>query len=228
VTFRGPGARLDASVLEWSLSHRPWWALRCDEWVLWLGSPLLMPLALLLTSVIVAWRRGSPEPVRNSLTLIAVLTAGVLITKDLFVRPGPGALASTTRPSHVAVHGPDSPWAFPSGHVATALVTWTAGARLLLEGRPNVRARLVVTTVAAMVSLALVTGGFHWLTDVLAAWPFAFLIARTSSAIAAVHPLRTGKRGGVRSWVWHAGRGRPGLPTPPAQPAGDAIDNNYR
>jgi len=177
MTFRGPGARIDTSVLDWSKAHRPGWALHWDEWVVWLGSPVVMPTALLLVTLIVARRRRSWELVRSTVTLLVVLTLGVLITKDVFARPGP----SGHGPGHPMAVGADSPWAFPSGHATTALVTWTAGARLIVGTRSG--GRWAATVVGVLVSVALVTGGYHWLTDVLAAWPFAVLIARLASGL---------------------------------------------
>lgn len=187
LTFHGPGARLDSSVLHWSISHRPRWILHCDQWIVCLGSPLLMPAALLLASLLVARRRRSWEPVRFSAISVIVLLLGVLLTKDLFARPAPSAaLGSTLAPGRAAAHGLDSPWAFPSGHATTALMTWTAGARLV--GEHSRAARVVPIVVGTVVGLCLVTGGFHWLTDVVAAWPLAFLLTGASAALARWHP----------------------------------------
>lgn len=186
-TFRGPGSGIDVSVLHWSLAHRPGWASHCDKWLVCLGSPLLMPPALLAISLAVAVQRRCREPVWHSVIVLIVLTVGVLLTKDFFARPGPGGPSPGS--GHAVLARLDSPWAFPSGHATTALVTWTAGARLVVGQRASAAARLAPLLVAAVVSVALVTGGVHWLTDVVAAWPFAVLITCIAGGIAALRPF---------------------------------------
>jgi membrane-associated phospholipid phosphatase len=183
----GPGARVDLAILHWSASHRPARAARCEHWLILLGSPVLMPSALLLCAVVVALRRKSLAPLRQAVTVLGLLIVAVLGAKNLIARPGPWLVTSPAGSVHPVAHGPDSPWAFPSGHATTALVTWTAGARLLLPDHRVARARPLPPLIGAVVSVALVAGGIHWLTDVLAAWPFAFLINEISAAVAGLH-----------------------------------------
>ncbi|MEV7775568.1 phosphatase PAP2 family protein [Kitasatospora sp. NPDC086791] len=140
-----------------------------------LGSSVPAIPVLLLAGASAAWWWRRAGAGRWWLPLaVAVLTAGlipllVVPAKAAFARPGP--LGDPLTPEQWG-------W-YPSGHTATAAVSYGVAA-LLLARASGPRAVRGLTTGAALLALGvgagLVWSDFHWLLDVLASWCLAVLV----------------------------------------------------
>ncbi|WP_157849843.1 MULTISPECIES: phosphatase PAP2 family protein [Streptomyces] len=140
-----------------------------------LGSSVPAIPVLLLAGVLAAggWRRAGA--LRWWLPLpVAVLAAGlipllVVPAKSAFARPGP--LGEPLTPGQWG-------W-YPSGHTATATISYGVAALLLarVAGPGAARGLAAGAALAALgVGTGLVWSDFHWLLDVLAAWCLAVLV----------------------------------------------------
>ncbi|MEU9046457.1 MULTISPECIES: phosphatase PAP2 family protein [unclassified Kitasatospora] len=141
-----------------------------------LGSSVPAIPVLLLAGALAAWRcRRAGAAGRWWLPLpVAVLTAGlipllVVPAKAAFARPGP--LGDPLTPGQWG-------W-YPSGHTATAAISYGVAA-LLLARVSGPRAARGLAAGAALLALGvgagLVWSDFHWLLDVVAGWCLAVLV----------------------------------------------------
>lgn len=141
-----------------------------------LGSSVPAIPVLLAAGALAAWRwRRADAAGRWWLPLpVAVLTAGlipllVVPAKAAFARPGP-------------LGGPLTPgqWGwYPSGHTATASLSYGVAALLLVRVTGPRAARLLTAgaaLLAVVVGAGLVWSDFHWLLDVVAGWCLAALV----------------------------------------------------
>lgn len=140
-----------------------------------LGSSVPAIPVLLLAGALAAWRGRRAGSGRWWLPLpVAALTAGlipllVVPAKSLFARPGPlgGPLTA-------------GQWGwYPSGHTATAAISYGVAA-LLLARVAGPRAARWSAAGGLLLSLGvgagLVWSDFHWLLDVVASWCLAVLV----------------------------------------------------
>ncbi|MFE6053900.1 phosphatase PAP2 family protein [Kitasatospora sp. NPDC056446] len=140
-----------------------------------LGSSVPAIPVLLLAGALAAWRWRRAGVGRWWLPLpVAALAAGaipllVVPAKSAFGRPGP--LGDPLLPGQWG-------W-YPSGHTATAAVSYGVAA-LLLARTMGPRAARGLTAGAAVLALGvgagLVWSDFHWLLDVVASWCLAVLV----------------------------------------------------
>ncbi|UGQ14058.1 phosphatase PAP2 family protein [Yinghuangia sp. ASG 101] len=145
------------------------WPDRAVHGVAALGGPV--PGALVLAATVVCTARRTRVGRRPFLAAVAVVLMSVAATmalvfagKRLTGRPGP-----TGDPLAPGQWG-----FFPSGHSATSAVCF-GGAVLLARavlppGRATRLGGAVATALCAMVGFALLWCGYHWISDVIAAW----------------------------------------------------------
>jgi len=152
----------DSSLAAFIAGHRLAWLTPVVQLVTWMGSSLfIIPLGIAVGGYL--YVRGSTW---RPFVMVAAAFAGAAALYDI-VKP---TVARTRPPAALQVGGPDSGWAFPSGHatqsiafsgmLAIVLSLWYAPSRQRLFG---IGAGLVVILVGAS-RLYL---GVHWLTDVL-------------------------------------------------------------
>jgi undecaprenyl-diphosphatase len=153
---------VDPAVATFIAGHRLAWLTPIVQLVTWMGSSFfIIPLGIAVGGYLYL-RRSTWRPV----VMMAAAFAGAAALYDI-VKP---AVARTRPPAALQVGGPDTGWAFPSGHatqsiafygmLAIVLSLWYAPSRRRLFA---IGAGLVVIVVGAS-RLYL---GVHWLTDVL-------------------------------------------------------------
>lgn len=176
---------LDRHVLDAANAHRPSALYGVTGAVIDMFSPPVDVAVLLGAAAVVSRRKGSWRPLALGLVAVAALVGVVLAVKFGVGRAAP--------PPHHPLDG-----AFPSGHTAATLVCYGTVAMLVGSGRRDLSRRLTAATigVTVLVGAALVYGGFHWLSDVVAAIAFGTLV------LAAVYLAR------VRIILIEAGRDR--------------------
>jgi undecaprenyl-diphosphatase len=128
--------------------------------------PVAVPV-LALALAYVTWRhRGSGThhwwlPATAAAVLMALVPALVVPLKELTDRPGTPLV-------------PPATGYYPSGHTATAAVTYGAATLLLLPLLHSVHARRALLAACAALNLAagygLIRRGYHWPLDVVASW----------------------------------------------------------
>ena len=131
-----------------------------------IAGPIGMPIIAVAALLILSLRRRSWTPA----ILIAAAGSGSLLMtiagKDIIDRHRP-PLVDAVPPYEY------SP-SFPSGHALNAIVIAGIIAYLLILRRHSTHGRVLTITVAALFALTIglsrVFLGYHWLTDVLAAW----------------------------------------------------------
>jgi undecaprenyl-diphosphatase len=150
-------------------------------------------------AVVVAARHRTLRPLLAAFAAVVLLLATVIPAKILIGRTGPG----------LATVGSGGLGVFPSGHAATAAVCWGVAVMLLLPDLPAWTGRAALAAVAGLcllVGVALVWCDYHWVTDVVAGWALAGLIAAAAARVARGPlplcwlprcwlPLRAGGRG---------------------------------
>ncbi|MFF1907632.1 phosphatase PAP2 family protein [Kitasatospora sp. NPDC058218] len=140
-----------------------------------LGSSVPAIPVLLVAGALAAWRSrraGVPRPWLPA--VMAVLTAGlipllVVPAKAWFARPGPFGVPLA----------PDQWGWYPSGHTATATLSYGVAALLLARTvgtRARRRLQVAAVLLAAGVGLGLVWSDYHWLLDVVASWCLGGLV----------------------------------------------------
>ncbi|HET9848743.1 MAG TPA: phosphatase PAP2 family protein [Candidatus Dormibacteraeota bacterium] len=163
-------------------AHRLAWLARALSVLTWLGSSVfLIPLCI----VVAGWLWRSHRTLRPAVNL-ALAIGGAAALYDL-VKP----LVGRMRPPAALQYGaPDTDFAFPSGH-ATQSASFYAMLVVVLTNwvwpHRRVLLSLVVALIVAIVAMARIYLGVHWLTDVLAglalglAW-FSMLMALMAGA----------------------------------------------
>jgi membrane-associated phospholipid phosphatase len=179
----GPTA-LDTQVAHDVLEHRTPWLTAAAHTLTFLGSEVVVgALALLLLLALVRRQRWS------SAALVAVGMAGsvalTVLVKLAFARPRPPALDRL---------GPvDHSFSFPSGHTLNSAV-FLGLVVLVAAGLPAL-ARRAVTVAAGCLAVGIgvsrVYLGYHWATDVLAAWLIAIAwLSVTTLGVRHLRPAR--------------------------------------
>lgn len=155
-------ARLDEPVQSWFTGHRTPWLTRVMSGVSQLASVpgVVIAVALLFVTV--------PRSSRGrSLAVLGIAIAGASTVSSTLK-----ATFERTRPPAEDAAGPFAGYAFPSGHVTTAVTLFTVTAVLVTSGRAG-RARASALAVAfvltTMVGLSRAYLGAHWFTDLLGA-----------------------------------------------------------
>ncbi|MEV0393133.1 phosphatase PAP2 family protein [Polymorphospora rubra] len=180
----------DIAVRDWVDSHRPDVAAITAEVFnkLGQGGQVLMPVAGLLAAAL-AWRARSVRPV-------LVFAGGFLIT---FATIGPmKLLLHRGYPHNDLIPHPERLFsdpaeglAYPSGHVANAIV-WYGVITLLLAGllrhlgRPDISPAVYRTIRVAPPAIVFCTTtylGFHWITDSIAGFLLGLLLSRLLSRV---------------------------------------------
>ncbi|MEU6235492.1 phosphatase PAP2 family protein [Kitasatospora sp. NPDC047058] len=140
-----------------------------------LGSAVPAIPVLLTGGALAAWRsRRAGAPRWWLPAAVSALTAGlipllVVPAKALFGRPGPLGLPLT----------PDQLGWYPSGHTATATLSYGVAAVLVARtvgGPARRRLHAAGALLPAGVGLGLVWSDYHWLLDVVASWCLGGLV----------------------------------------------------
>ncbi|GGJ49283.1 membrane protein [Streptomyces brasiliensis] len=158
----GPLVRVDERVSRALIHPDRFSELLADLGNVQAGVPVLV---LALGYVAVRGGRAGVErwwlPPLAAAVLMALVPAFVVPLKDWTARPGTPAV-------------PPSVGYFPSGHTATAVVTYGAATLLLLPWLRTAWARralaLGCAAVVLAVSYGLVRRGYHWPLDIVASW----------------------------------------------------------
>jgi membrane-associated phospholipid phosphatase len=202
---------LDQRVADWSLEHQPflpYWTARVLNY-LGQGGQVLMPVALILTALLVRRTRSA----RAVLPFVAAFVLTYVTIGPLKIWADRAA-PKFTGPDPVIMFNPHADGVFamsyPSGHMGNSVVWYTVIALLAaaLLGRPLSRARTVAIRVLppAILFCTTVYTGFHWLTDSVAGLLLGLVLARLIDRIRwdAV-PLPR-----LRGWERPAGLSSPG------------------
>jgi membrane-associated phospholipid phosphatase len=153
---------VDPGVATYIAGHRPGWLTPAVQLVTWLGSSFfIIPLGVVGGGYF--WFR---RHLRQPLVMMAAAFLGAAGLYDI-VKPTVGR----ARPSAaLQVGGPDTGWAFPSGHATQSIAFYGMLAVVLgLWAAPKRRPLIAIS--AALVVLVIGASrlylGVHWLTDVL-------------------------------------------------------------
>jgi hypothetical protein len=168
---------IDTATVRWNDSHRTattWWigyGLSC----LGQGGPLTYGTAVV--AAVLAWRHKRPQPLLVPAAAFALtyLIVGPIKLWSQRAAPHKGSVQMFAHPTVVNGSG----MAYPSGHVANAIVWW--GALVLLVGPylPVALGWLVRVGMPSLVAISMVYIDYHWLTDVVAAVPLGLVLSRT-------------------------------------------------
>ena len=157
VVWTGTTNGMDAAVERFASRHQTGGGLTAARLMTDLFSPGVDALVLLIGAGVLSVRQRRARPIVVAICALALVSAVVLGVKDAIDRPLPHS------------HGvPDQ--GFPSGHTAATACFLGLLALLTSRDAPRLRARLLVAvaTLSVLVALALVSAGFHWLTDTVA------------------------------------------------------------
>src|SRR4051795_6842847 len=140
--------------------------------------PLVDAIALLVGAAVLAHQRRDVTPLAAAVIVIAVVSAVVLGLKHSMDRPLP----------HSHGHGA---LGFPSGHTAATACFLGTYAVLVAQGERRRRRRLLglVAAVTALVVVALVYAGYHWLTDTLGSLALSVAVLAALGLDRLVHTL---------------------------------------
>ena len=157
LVWTGGADGLDGAVARFAARHQTDAGLAAARVLTDVFSPGVDALVLLLGGGVLARLQRRPRPLVVAVVVLLLVSAVVLGIKDAIDRPLPHS------------HGhPDE--GFPSGHTAATLCFLGTLALLASRARTPRRRRLLtgVAVVSALVVVALVSAGFHWLTDTVA------------------------------------------------------------
>jgi undecaprenyl-diphosphatase len=155
-------ALADSALATFIAGHRPGWLTPVMQLVTWLGSSFfIIPLGVAVGGYL-RLRRRIWQP-------LVMMTAAFLGAAGLYdiVKP---AVGRARPPASLQVGGPDTGWAFTSGH-ATQSIAFYGMLAVVVTSMYMPRRRLRVAIGAALVVLVIGASrlylGVHWLTDVL-------------------------------------------------------------
>lgn len=153
---------VDTSVTNWVAGHRSSWLTAVMQLVTWLGSSFFIIPVGIAVGGFLRIRRRAWRP----LVMMAAAFGGTAGLYDI-VKP---AVGRARPPATLQVGGPDTGWAFTSGHATQSIAFYGMLAIVLIAWyAPN--RRLPVALGAALVTLVVGASrlylGVHWLTDVL-------------------------------------------------------------
>jgi membrane-associated phospholipid phosphatase len=154
--------QIDPLVTTFVAQHRAGWLTVLMSLVTWLGSSVILtPLWLLVGGSLLYWRR-TWQPFILLGTAFAGAAGLYEIIKPMVGRFRPAAV--------LQVGGPNTDWAFPSGHATQSVAFYGMLAAITITWiRPNRPVLIVLTAalLAILVGASRVYLGVHWLTDVL-------------------------------------------------------------
>lgn len=167
---------LDAATVRWNDTHRTavtWWtayALSC------FGQGAALTWGSTGVAVILAIRRRNFRPVLLPIAAFALtyLVIGPIKLWSQRAAPHKGSVRMFAHPG--VIHG--SGMAYPSGHVANAVVWWAVLVLLLAPYLPRWFYWTVRIGMPATVSVTMIYIDYHWLTDVAAAIPLGIVLSR--------------------------------------------------
>jgi membrane-associated phospholipid phosphatase len=158
----GALTQIDPVVTAFVVQHRAGWLTSLMSLVTWLGSSVIItPFWLLVGGSFLYWRRTwQPFILLGS----AFLGAAALYE---IIKPSVGRF----RPAGtLQVGGPNTEWAFPSGHATQSVAFYGMLAAIIITWL-NPRRPLLVAGLAALIAISVGASriylGVHWLTDVL-------------------------------------------------------------
>jgi undecaprenyl-diphosphatase len=157
LVWTGASDGLDSAVADFSARHETSAGVTAARILTDVFSPPVNAALLLIGAALLARLRTSRTPLVVALCVLVGVSAVVLGIKHAMDRPLP----------HSHGHGA---LGFPSGHTATTLC-FLGTLALLASARASSRRRRLLTVVgvvSALVVVALVSAGFHWLTDTVA------------------------------------------------------------
>jgi undecaprenyl-diphosphatase len=157
LVWAGAADGLDTRVTHFAARHHTQAGLTAARILTDVFSPAVDALVLLLGAAVLAWLQWRLRPLIVAGLVLAGVAAVVLAVKFAVNRPLPHS------------HG-HADQGFPSGHTAATLC-YLGTLALLASAKASARRRKLVTAVSALsalVLLALVWAGFHWLTDTIA------------------------------------------------------------
>ena len=156
VAIGGPVDALDRSVRDTLFAHRSPTRHDLATGVTRVLGPLADALTLTAAAGIVAWRRRRVWPIVVAFLTGWAMTIVVLGVKHALDRPGPDPVPGAAE--HLS---------YPSGHTAAVVVCYGLVAVLVQRHRrrPVWPAMLVVAALTALVAVALIYAGYHWLFD---------------------------------------------------------------
>lgn len=210
-----PLLRLDVAVADWCDSHRPHAGYLVAFVLNYVGQG--GPLTI-LTIAVAAWRVRRHRSARPLLVPVAAFVLTYLSIGPLKV------LTARPAPHYTEVEHPERLFSvagrmsYPSGHVANALVWYTA-LIIVLGGLLRPAWRRVLQIAPVLVVLATTTYlGFHWVTDGVAGLLLGLVLSRTMRRI---HwdRIPLGSWLARRGWDRQTGMGRPDGPG--GRPTGD-------
>ena len=157
VVWTGAADGLDSDVANFAARHQTSAGVNAARVLTDVLSPPVNIALLLIGAALLARLRRSWTPLVIALRVLVGVSAVVLGVKHAMNRSLPHS------------HGHPA-LGFPSGHTATTLCFLGTLALLASTRSPRRRRRLltIVGVVTALVVLALVSAGFHWLTDTVA------------------------------------------------------------
>lgn len=157
LVWAGAADGLDGAVARFAARHETGPGLSAARVLTDVLSPLVDTLVLLVGAGALSARERRLRPLVVAVCVLAAVSALVVGVKDAIDRPLPHS------------HGHPAQ-GFPSGH--TAATACFLGTLALLASRNDPRRRRALLTIVAalsvLVALALVSAGFHWLTDTVA------------------------------------------------------------
>jgi membrane-associated phospholipid phosphatase len=157
LVWTGTMDSLDTAVAHFAARHQTSAGTTAARVLTDVFSPGVDAAVLLIGAALLARLQRSRTPIVVALCVLVGVSAAVLAVKHAMNRPLP----------HSHGHGDVG---YPSGHTAATLCFLGVLALLASSGSSRLRRRLLILVgiVSALVVLALVSAGFHWLTDTVA------------------------------------------------------------
>lgn len=136
----------------------------------------------LLTLVVVAWL-----VLRRRDLAAAAVVGGAMVVGSALTLALKHVVGRARPPASTMLGAFDSGYSFPSGHTAFSTVFFGLVVGLLLRGAWSAARRWLVVSAWVVVSGAIGASrlylGYHWLTDVLAAWALAVCVLAVTAAV---------------------------------------------
>lgn len=167
---------LDTATVRWNDTHRTaatWWtgyALSC----LGQGGPLTYGSAAIGAALAVRRRAVWPVLLPVAAFALTYLVIGPIKLWSERAAPHKGSVRMFAHPGVTEGSG----MAYPSGHVANAVVWWAVLALLLAPYLPRWVYWALRVVMPATVAVTMVYTDYHWLTDVAAAIPLGLVLSR--------------------------------------------------
>jgi membrane-associated phospholipid phosphatase len=163
------GAGWDTEVRDWLFRNCPIWLTQASGYLARLGQGGPLTALVLVIALVQTYRSRSVRPLLTWLSAF-ILLYGIVGMSKVYLRRG-----APRDPDPVAVDFFSKPFcggpecqSYPSGHVANAIV-WYGVAFLLAQNVLSATWQAYIkAVVVAVVSVATVVAGHHWLTDSVA------------------------------------------------------------